>query len=276
MQIALVEMQRRVQARVPLPWMQTDPEWLGRAACGRPSGRPLRGHPARLDRLPADAAPDRRHPAPVRRARARRSRADSSRSAATATRSSRRDAVVRRHLGRRWQRTPHARRDRRCRRPASIRCWCSRCARFSRAAPRRCMQRLDLPPWTHGHCPFCGWEPDFAVITPSAERRLICGRCVAQWAFDPLTCPFCANDDRALHHVVRDARRPVPRLRVRRLPPLSEGVRRPPRDAARSWWRWIRSPRCRSTRPPCSADIRAERNASGDRRADRTARERAG
>ena len=28
MQIALVDMQRRVQGRVPLPWIQVDPEWL--------------------------------------------------------------------------------------------------------------------------------------------------------------------------------------------------------------------------------------------------------
>ena len=34
-------------------------------------------------------------------------------------------------------------------------------------------QRVDFSSWRHGHCPFCGWEPDFAVITPSAERRLI-------------------------------------------------------------------------------------------------------
>src|SRR5439155_12596338 len=33
-------------------------------------------------------------------------------------------------------------------------------------------------------------------------------------------------------HVVRDARRTLPRLRVRRLPPLHEGVRRPERDAS--------------------------------------------
>ena len=43
--------------------------------------------------------------------------------------------------------------------------------------------RADLLAWAHGHCPVCGWEPDFAVIMPNAERRLICGRCVAQWAF---------------------------------------------------------------------------------------------
>lgn len=57
-------------------------------------------------------------------------------------------------------------------------------------------QRPELTLWRRGYCPFCGWEPDFSVITPSAERRLICGRCAAQWAFDSLTCPFCANADR--------------------------------------------------------------------------------
>jgi FdhE protein len=57
-------------------------------------------------------------------------------------------------------------------------------------------QRIDFSGWQHGRCPFCGWEPDFAVITVAGDRRLICGRCCAQWAFDPLTCPFCSNADR--------------------------------------------------------------------------------
>ena len=75
----------------------------------------------------------------------------------------------------------------------------------------RCAEALmqrDLSAWTHGHCPFCGWEPDFAVIMPSADRRLICGRCIGQWAFGSLTCPFCANADRALitSFATRDAR----------------------------------------------------------------------
>jgi len=60
------------------------------------------------------------------------------------------------------------------------------------------MQRPELSEWRHGHCPCCGWEPDFAVITPNADRRLICGRCAAQWSFGAHTCPFCSNDDRAL------------------------------------------------------------------------------
>ena len=74
MQLALVEMQRRVQSRVPLPWISADDALAARAAGGRPRAGPVRRHPARLDRLPPDASADRRHPAPVRRARARRAR----------------------------------------------------------------------------------------------------------------------------------------------------------------------------------------------------------
>jgi formate dehydrogenase maturation protein FdhE len=59
------------------------------------------------------------------------------------------------------------------------------------------MARSDLSSWNRGTCPLCGGEPDFAVITPAADRLLICGRCSARWRFGQLTCPFCLNDDRA-------------------------------------------------------------------------------
>src|SRR5207244_5851265 len=37
MQLALVDMQRRVQSRVPLPWIQADPDWLrAQEVAGRP------------------------------------------------------------------------------------------------------------------------------------------------------------------------------------------------------------------------------------------------
>jgi FdhE protein len=58
------------------------------------------------------------------------------------------------------------------------------------------MARTDLARWTAGSCPLCAGEPDLAVITPAAERFLICGRCAARWRFAQLTCPFCLNDDR--------------------------------------------------------------------------------
>ena len=59
------------------------------------------------------------------------------------------------------------------------------------------MARTDMAGWTHGSCPICGGEPDLAVITPAADRLLICGRCAARWRFAQITCPFCLNSDRS-------------------------------------------------------------------------------
>ncbi len=56
---------------------------------------------------------------------------------------------------------------------------------------------LDFSPWARGCCPLCGGEPEFAVITPAAERFLVCGRCTSRWRFHPVACPFCGNHDRA-------------------------------------------------------------------------------
>jgi hypothetical protein len=58
-------------------------------------------------------------------------------------------------------------------------------------------QRPELSAWSHSHCALCGGDPDFSVITPSAERHLICGRCSLRWKFESLTCPYCRNSDRA-------------------------------------------------------------------------------
>lgn len=59
------------------------------------------------------------------------------------------------------------------------------------------MAKTDLVGWTAGTCPLCAGEPDFAVITPAADRILICARCSARWHFHQITCPFCANSDRS-------------------------------------------------------------------------------
>jgi hypothetical protein len=59
------------------------------------------------------------------------------------------------------------------------------------------MARMDLSSWGRGLCPLCGGEPDFAIITPAADRLLICGRCCARWRFHQLACPFCMNADRS-------------------------------------------------------------------------------
>ena len=80
------------------------------------------------------------------------------------------------------------------------------------------MARTIFGGWSHGNCPLCGGEPDFSLITPSAERLLICSRCVSRWRFHQLACPFCLNAGSLADHVVRHARRAVPPERLRRLP----------------------------------------------------------
>jgi hypothetical protein len=62
----------------------------------------------------------------------------------------------------------------------AMRPWMTRCAEVLQ-------QRTELALWAHPHCALCGSEPDLAVITPAAERHLICGRCALRWKFEPLT-----------------------------------------------------------------------------------------
>ncbi len=56
-------------------------------------------------------------------------------------------------------------------------------------------QRPELALWTCGHCAVCGGDPDFSVIGEGGERQMICGRCGLQWRFAAASCPFCKNDD---------------------------------------------------------------------------------
>ena len=196
MQVALVEMQRRVQGRVPLPWIQADPAWV---TAQQQAGRPL----VRFQDIPLEWSDFRltfRQTADILVRFDALERPDYN-----AIVSMGRDGDTLQPIVRQWYavssglsdseslaRTPPDA-------PASLeqvlvlalRPFLTRCA-------EAIAQRVDLSSWTHGHCPFCGWEPDFAAITPSAERRLICGRCAGQWAFGAYTCPFCSNDDRAL------------------------------------------------------------------------------
>jgi Protein involved in formate dehydrogenase formation len=229
MQLALVEMQRRVQSRVPLPWIQVDPEWLkAQEAAGRPLVRfkdiPLEWSDFRLTfrqtadilrRFDALDRPD--HEQIV--AMSREGNALPAMVAAWYDATSGVEGADPRH------RTPSDG-------PASLdqvlvlalRPFLTRCA-------EALTQRVDLSAWHHGHCPYCGWEPDFAVITPNADRRLICGRCVSQWNFAPLACPFCANDDRALitSFATRDGRYRVSACDVCRRYLKAYDARRAPR-----------------------------------------------
>ena len=57
-------------------------------------------------------------------------------------------------------------------------------------------QRAAFGAWKRGVCPVCGGEPDFACITTSAERLLICGRCQTHWPTEQYACPFCGEADK--------------------------------------------------------------------------------
>jgi hypothetical protein len=72
----------------------------------------------------------------------------------------------------------------------SMRPFLSRCAEVLQRQP-------ELSQWTHSHCALCGGQPDLSVITPSAERHLICGRCELRWKWESLACPYCRNSERS-------------------------------------------------------------------------------
>jgi hypothetical protein len=189
MQIALVDVQRRVQGRVPLPWIQADAEWL---RAQQREGRPL----VRFGDIPLEWSDFRltlRQTADILR-RFDALEPPDHQQILTIGRDTALETLVSTWYNSANPGSPSAEGMT----PAleqvlvlAIRPFLARCA-------EALMQRVDLSAWAHGHCPFCGWEADFAVITPSADRRLICGRCLGQWAFGAHTCPFCANDDRAL------------------------------------------------------------------------------
>jgi hypothetical protein len=195
MQIALVDVQRRVQARVPLPWIQPDPQWLAaQQLAGRPAVRfgdiPLEWSDLRLTL---------RQTADILHRYESLDRAEHQQIIALS-----RDGNALQPLVIQWYLATSGvdAGDPRARAPEgappsldqvlvlSLRPFLVRCV-------EALVQRADFSAWRHGTCPFCGWEPDFAVITPGADRRLICGRCLGQWGFAALACPFCMNDDRA-------------------------------------------------------------------------------
>lgn len=194
MQLELIEVQRRVQARVPLPWIQPEPEWL---AAQQRHKRPA----VRFGDIPLDWSDFRlslRQTADILHRYDALERADHQRILALS-----RDGNALEPLVAGWYNATsrvdgdeaegHGIDDA----PAgleqvlllALRPFLSRCA-------EALMPRAEFIAWRHNRCPVCGWEAEFALITPSAERRLICGRCAAHWSFDPLACPYCENDDR--------------------------------------------------------------------------------
>lgn len=193
--LEILELQRRIQARVPLPWVEFTRD---RLLEHQSRGTPL----LRFEDIPLDLSDLRlmvRQTADVLRRFGALDDSDSVKVQALG-----RDMKLVEVAGRWYRRAleRHQARDAGSDRASAgvdetldqvltvaMRPFLSRCAEVLQQHP-------DLSAWTHPHCVLCGGEPDLSVITPGAERHLICGRCELRWKWDPLGCPYCGNTDR--------------------------------------------------------------------------------
>jgi len=197
LQVALIELQRRVQARVPVPWIEFAPDWLkAQQAAGRPLLRfeeiPLDWTDVRLVfRQTADVLRrfEALEPADYRALQALGRDGHSlepfvadwfNRAADPARAGSPPDLPV--------AVSPEALEQVLA---LTLRPFLERCAEAVR-------QRADFSAWHLASCPLCGGEPELATLDPQGERCLVCGRCTTEWRFERGVCPFCRNDDRIL------------------------------------------------------------------------------
>jgi len=72
--------------------------------------------------------------------------------------------------------------------PLAFKPYIARAAEVSR-------QQLDLTAWHRPWCPFCGASPEFSVIQEDESRLLMCGRCAARWQWLAVGCPWCGLED---------------------------------------------------------------------------------
>jgi hypothetical protein len=187
LQIELLQLQRRVQVRVPLPSIKLDTTYLNELL---PSGPILR-----FEHLPIDWSDVRfllRSTASAMRAHDALEEPDFRRVDGIGRDASRLPVVIRT-----WYESAFPG-------GAPIDAAAAGLEQVVQQAMRpvltRCAEAIqaktDLGGWRHHICPLCSGEPDLAVIMPSAERLLICARCAARWRFDQIACPFCLNADR--------------------------------------------------------------------------------
>ena len=187
LQIELLQLQRRIQARVPLPSIKLDPEYL--------NGLLASGPILQFEHLPVDWSDMRillRGAASAMRNHDALDDADYRRAEALARDSERLPGIVRT-----WYESVRPGAAPVSPEAAGLESVLQQAMRpFLTRAGDAVMARSDLGGWNRGTCPLCGGEPDLAVITAAADRLLICGRCAARWRFEQLTCPFCLNSDR--------------------------------------------------------------------------------
>jgi hypothetical protein len=188
LQIELLQLQRRIQARIPLPAIRLDPEFLAAQLSA--------GHILRFDHLKIDWSDIRflaRAVGAAMRTHEALDPADLAKVELVTRDAERLPVVVRLWYESTDPGAPALPADVEGLGPVFLQAMRPLLTRAADAI----LARLDLSGWDRGTCPVCGGEPDLAVITPAADRLLICSRCLARWRFDQLTCPFCRNADRS-------------------------------------------------------------------------------
>ena len=56
------------------------------------------------------------------------------------------------------------------------------------------LPRVPLYMWHRGYCPICGgWPALAALISDTSPRTLLCPRCLGEWSFSRIGCPFCGS-----------------------------------------------------------------------------------
>ena len=188
LQIELLQQQRRIQARVPLPAIKLDAEYLNTLLASGPI--------LQFEHLPIDWSDLRvllRSVATAMRRHDALEEADYQRVEVLARDAERLPAIVRS-----WYESVRAGAPALAPEAAGLEPVLQQALRpFLTRAADAVMARSDLAAWKRGTCPLCGGEPDLSVITAAADRLLICARCAARWRFDQITCPFCLNADRS-------------------------------------------------------------------------------
>jgi FdhE protein len=56
-------------------------------------------------------------------------------------------------------------------------------------------QSAPVGEWGRPWCPYCGSEPEFAAVIADDVRVLTCGRCEARWPWLFVGCPWCETRD---------------------------------------------------------------------------------
>jgi ribosomal protein S27AE len=189
MQVELVVMQHRVQARLSTPWLEFDQVWLARQMRD--------GHPIlRFEEIPFDWGEFRTLFRQVSEVMRRHDVIEQNDLAhvqqLVRTGRPTRDDVVAWYEETAGRRTgPAAGASVEAETVGQILTLAAR--PFLARTVETLHQRVDLVPWSRPYCPFCGGDAELALLLRPGEMRLACGRCTGVWPFPEHACTHCGS-----------------------------------------------------------------------------------